>query len=62
MRLNLTYVQTTTNLARRGYLIATEYQRALGLSDEQLDHLLEYLRFVGEVCVLTENRVGSCRR
>ena len=44
-RLDFKFVQLTSMLARRGYLIAFEYQRLLGLSDEQLAHILEYLRY-----------------
>lgn len=45
MRLDVAFVQITSHLARRGYLIAADYQRHLGLTDAQLGHVIEYIRY-----------------
>uniref|UniRef100_A0A7S4W7L1 Phospholipase B-like n=1 Tax=Alexandrium monilatum TaxID=311494 RepID=A0A7S4W7L1_9DINO len=39
------YVQTMRQLSLKGYFIVTEYQRIFGLSDDQLEVLLQYMRY-----------------
>ena len=39
------YAQVASLLARRGYYLAMDYQPIFGLSDEQMEALLHYLRF-----------------